>query len=110
MKTKVKLLSGILGVTLSLSVIGGLCNVPLHIESSAATATDFTVEDYTNDDKLLLPDGTLSTKKIRDFANEVKTAESGEDCSEITQVIPIEYLSTSQDNAEYQYYGKIKAW
>lgn len=106
MKTKVKLLSGILGVTLSLSVIGGLCNVPLHIESSAATATDFTVEDYTNDDKLLLPDGTLSTKKIRDFANEVKTAESGEDCSEITQVIPIEYLSTSQDNAEYQYYGK----
>lgn len=106
MKTKVKLLSGILGVTLSLSVIGGLCNVPLHIESSAATTTDLTVEDYTNDDKLLLPDGTLSGKTIGIFADEVKAAPVETDCSEITQVIPIDYLRTAEENAVYQYNGK----
>ncbi len=73
---------------------------------STAEGVNFSVEEYKNDDRLLLPDGTLSGKTIGIFSDEVKAADLEKDCSGITQVIPIEYLTNGRKNAVYQYNGK----
>lgn len=105
MKTNVKILAGALGMTLVLSICGGVYSLLPHIQSTAEEI-NFSVEEYTSDDRLLLPDGTLSSRTIVDFSSDVKVASAGDDCSELTQVIPVEYLSTDEEAAVYQYYGQ----
>ena len=74
--------------------------------ASASTSNNFTAEDYTLDDRLLKEDGTLSTKNITNFSNEVKSASFGTAFPELSQVIPRQYLETSETNAVFQYNGK----
>ena len=106
MKTNIKYVSSFLGVILTLSFAGGFCCMSIPIIEGSASSTTCTVEDYTNSDSLLNSDGTLSSRTIKNFADEVKAANLEADCSEITQVIPVEYLTTEEKNAVYQYNGK----
>ena len=72
---------------------------------NASTKDIFTAEDYTSNDRLLKEDGSLSTKEIVDFSNEVKVASNGVSFPELTQVIPSQILENSQETVS-QYYGK----
>ena len=72
---------------------------------NASTKDIFTAEDYTSNDRLLKEDGSLSTKEIVDFSNEVKVASIGTSFPELTQVIPSQILENSQETVS-QYYGK----
>ena len=72
-----------------------------------AETTYFSAEQYTESDKLLLPDGTISTSRsIEDFASDVMAGETGQSFPEISQVIPLEYLESAEENAEFSYNGK----
>ena len=67
----------------------------------------FSAEQYTEDDGLLLSDGTSSSlKDINDFATEVKSASIGTEFPELSQVIPLQYLESTEENAEFSYNGK----
>lgn len=67
----------------------------------------YTAEQYTDSDYLLLEDGTLSkTTSIKDFSDEVKSASVGTSFPELAQVIPRQYLETSETNDEFYYNGK----
>ena len=60
----------------------------------------FSAEQYTEDDGLLLSDGTSSSlKDINDFATEVKSASIGTEFPELSQVIPLQYLESIEENA-----------
>lgn len=72
---------------------------------NASTKDIFTAEDYTSNDRLLKEDGSLSTKEIVDFSNEVKVASNGVSFPELTQVIPSQILENGQETVS-QYYGK----
>lgn len=97
-------------------IAGGLvftaffANGTLSLNSMSANADmrsgSYSVIDYTNSDKLLKSDGSLSSKNIVQFAEEVKSASIGTDCSEITQVIPVTFMETSVMMDEYFYNGK----
>ena len=76
----------------SACVIMGFTTTP----ANASTSNNFTAEDYTSNDRLLKEDGTLSTKNITDFSNEVKSASFGTAFPELAQVIPRQYLETSE--------------
>lgn len=99
------------------SIIGILCVIVLvasacvlmgfTTESAYAIETRaFDVDDYTADDRLLKEDGTLSTKDIIDFSNEVKAAKVNTSFPELSQVIPLEYLESSVAEDIFQHYGK----
>ena len=79
-----------ISMLLSLSLMIGLgitaMGNTLKINTYADTNTVFTADDYTNSDYLLKADGSISTRKILDFATDIKSAASNADCSEITQV------------------------
>lgn len=63
------------------------------LEALAADTTEFTPEEYTNDDRLLDTDGSLSNKTITVFANEVKNAIVGITYfPELAEVFPRQYL------------------
>ena len=67
----------------------------------------YSAEQYTQDDGLLLSDGTSSSlKDINDFATEVKSASIGTEFPELSQVIPLQYLESTEENAEFSYNGK----
>lgn len=66
----------------------------------------FTDEEYTQSDKLLLDNGIESTKYIKDFSKEVKNLANGQACPEITQVIPRQYMESTEQNAVFRYNGK----
>lgn len=55
-------------------------------------------EKYTDSDKLLNADGTESDKSIFEFSQEVKAAPAETAFSEITKVIPLQYLLSTQTN------------
>lgn len=88
-------------------MLGCVNNVYAEIIAQAdETAINyFTAEDYTNSDKLLKNDGSLSTATIQDFAEKVKNDEERY-YPEITEVIPRQYLETVETNVVYQYSGK----
>lgn len=65
----------------------------------------FTVEEYTNSDKLLRSDGTSSLKDILEFAEEVKAGKSTY-YPELAEVIPRQYLESQDENAIFAYNGK----
>lgn len=78
----------------------------LNVSSSAAEGIVLTAETYTNSDRLLKADGTLSDKKISDFASDVKIALDNASFPELTEVIPTEYLESTQTNDTFYYNGK----
>ena len=66
----------------------------------------FSAEQYTNSDWLLLPDGTTSTnRKIGNFATDVKAAVDGTEFPELSQVVPLEYLESTEQSAVFAYNG-----
>ena len=66
----------------------------------------FSAEQYTESDQLLLPDGTTSTSEtIRSFASAVKAAEDGKDFPALSQVVPLEYLESTEQSAVFAYNG-----
>ena len=65
----------------------------------------FTIEEYTNSDKLLRSDGTSSLKDILEFAEEVKAGKSTY-YPELAEVIPRQYLESQDENAIFAYNGK----
>lgn len=65
----------------------------------------FTVEEYTNSDKLFRSDGTSSLKDILEFAEEVKAGKSTY-YPELAEVIPRQYLESQKKNATFAYNGK----
>lgn len=70
-----------------------------------AVSNVFSVEEYTNDDYLLKPNGQSSGKNIREFANEVKAGKSTY-YPELAEVIPRQYLESQEKNATFAYNGK----
>lgn len=90
----------LLGLSVCVSFTGN------YMSSITAGASDaLSVEIYTQNDKLINSDGSLSSRNIQDFATDVKSAASNADCSEITQVIPKQYMESTTTNAVYQYNG-----
>ena len=84
------------------SIIAGIALV--HLEANAA-APYFSAEKYTEDDRLLLPNGERASKKIDEFADEVKNGENGQSFPELSQVIPLDFLETTEGTKELQYNG-----
>ena len=85
-------------------MILGIC-LSLPTEVSAAT-TYFPDEKYTEDDHLLQSNGELSSRMIGDFAVDVKKSLEGQSFPELAQVVPLEYLETTEETAEFAYNGK----
>ena len=63
-------------------------------------------ERYTASDQLLQSDGTESSKDINDFSYTVKSGYNGQSFPELAQVVPLEYLESTDANAEFSYNGK----
>ena len=79
---------------------------PSIIEAKAETIY-YSAEKYTEDDGLLQDDGTHSyIRDIRDFATDVKSGYNGQSFPELAQVVPLEYLESTETNAEFSYNGK----
>ena len=79
---------------------------PSIVEANAETIY-YSAEKYTEDDGLLQDDGTHSyIRDIRDFATDVKSGNNGQSFPELAQVVPLEYLETTEENAEFSYNGK----
>lgn len=79
--------------------------VPRITEAHAET-NYFSEEQCTENDRLLQPDGTRSNRNIRHFANDVITGGYNQSFPELAQVVPLEYLETTEVNAEFAYNGK----
>ena len=93
---------------LSLCCIATLFEVFYRKPSKEAHAAEiiFSDADYTNDDKLLLSNGTSSNKDIQVFAKEVVAASAGTYFPELPEVLPRDFLESSVNNDVRQYYGK----
>lgn len=64
------------------------------------------IELYTNSDKLLNSDGSISTKTILQFSDEVKALDEGDEVVDLTKVIPVEYVRFIEDGYTFQFNGK----
>lgn len=82
------------------SSIERICNTKVHAEGNI-----FPVEQYTDDDYLLMADGKQSTKNILDFALEVK-GDKYTYYPELAEVIPRQYLESQEKKATFAYNGK----
>lgn len=52
-------------------------------------------------------DGSHSlTRRIKDFATDVKSGNDGQSFPELAQVVPLKYLETTEEDAEFSYNGK----
>ena len=79
---------------------------PKSIDAHAET-NYYSAEQYTENDGLLQADGThLYNRTIRDFANDVKQSGINRSFPELAQVVPRQYLETTEQNAEFAYNGK----
>ncbi|MCM1289477.1 MAG: hypothetical protein NC132_02350 [Corallococcus sp.] len=66
----------------------------------------FSADRYTESDSVLLPDGTSNPdRNIKHFAQSVKNAGNNTSFPELAQVIPLEYLETTQTNAVFSHNG-----
>lgn len=80
--------------------------IPSAVETHAET-NYFSAEQYTESDQLLQADGSRSsTRRIQDFANDVITGGYNQSFPELAQIVPLEYLETTEVNAEFAYNGK----
>lgn len=78
---------------------------PRNAEAHAET-NYFSAEQYTEDDGLLQADGSHSlSRRIQDFANDVK-GNDNQFFPELEQVVPLEYLETTDLYADFAYNGK----
>lgn len=77
---------------------------PRNAEAHAET-NYFSAEQYTESDQLLQADGTPSSRRIQDFAEDVK-ANDNQFFPELEQVVPLEYLETTDLYADFAYNGK----
>lgn len=66
----------------------------------------YSAEQYTESDQLLQPDGTEAKRDIQEFADDVKQAGINRSFPELAQVVPRQYLETTEQNAEFAYNGK----
>lgn len=79
---------------------------PKSVEAHAET-NYYSAEQYTEDDGLLQADGSHSlSRRIQDFAYDVKQAGINRSFPELGQVVPRQYLETTEQNAEFAYNGK----
>jgi len=91
MKTK-----RILGIAIILFIFLLSLLYPLNISNAFADENNtLTVDMYTDDDKLLNSDGTESLTEIDDFAQTVISSDIEVNLSDLTKVIPVEYLRTT---------------
>lgn len=79
--------------------------IPSAVETHAET-NYFSAEQYTESDQLLQADGSESSRDIRDFAKDVISGGYNQSFPELAQVVPLEYLETTEVNAEFAYNGK----
>lgn len=78
-----------------------------NVVYAATSYPYYTAEQYTNSDYLLFDNGTESlVRQISDFSSDVKAASVGTSFPELAQVIPRQYLESTQQNAVFQYNGK----
>lgn len=77
-----------------------------NISAYANSKTYFSEEKYTESDALLNSDGSEAQKNIQTFSNEVKAAANDTAFPELSQVIPLQYLESKEQNAEFAYNGK----
>lgn len=83
--------------------------ISLNLQKVAMAATEqtyFSAEKYTDSDNLLLPNGNLSNKTIIKFAEEVNAGYFGQEFPELAQVVPLEYLESTENTATFAYNGK----
>ena len=95
------------------TVVGMLCMILLvcsfiaftgFTTANAETAEYFSAEEYTESDNLLNNDGTLSKNEtIFTFANEVHYSEMAAFISDLSRVVPLQYL---ENDGTYSYFGK----
>ena len=78
----------------------------LWVGAEEEVKTYFTAEQYTDSDKLLKADGTLSERTIRNFADDVNAALDAVRFPELVEVVPRAYLESSEKNAVFSYNGK----
>lgn len=104
-----KLIKLIVTITLFMVifVVGKFINLKnANGNSIYAQILNFSPEKYTESDNLLKSDGTESSKDIRNFAKEVKSASDNTLFPELSEVIPAQYLYTTEENATFYYNGK----
>lgn len=104
-KTKKILLSLFVAMVMLLSAFA-LMGFTTNVSAYADSKTYFSDEEYTESDRLLNSDGSTSLKTIGSFSDEVKSASIGTAFPELAQVIPRQYLETSETDAVFQYNGK----
>lgn len=79
---------------------------PRSIKASAEK-NYYSAEQYTEDDGLLQSDGSHSiSRRIRDFATDVKLGNNTQAFPELAQVVPLEYLESTEENAEFRDFCK----
>ena len=104
--TKTKKWSLAVGILLIGTIVLFLAGLFPRTAEAHAEATYFSAEQYTESDQLLQEDGTPSSKSIQDFAYDVKQAGINRSFPELAQVVPRQYLETTEQNAEFAYNGK----
>lgn len=103
-KTKKFLLPFLITIITLLSSIA-LMGVMTNVSAYADSKTYFSDKEYTNSNYLLKPDGIRADKRIQDFSEEVKSASVGTSFPELSQVIPLKYLESSNEEDVFQYNG-----
>lgn len=78
---------------------------PRSIKASAEK-NYYSAEQYTESDRLLQENGTPSNRTIKNFATDVKLGNNTQAFPELAQVVPLEYLESTEENAEFAYNGK----
>lgn len=97
----------IISLTLVLFVsVAAAVFCPDKVETAVAAANVYTAEQYTEDDRLLNEDGTLSDKDIRQFAQEVNAAAPLNAIDDIMGVIPRQYLESEEEECVFSFMGR----
>lgn len=103
---KIKIIGAALSFALALSAISLTgCNPKDVTYPEDGIKEYYSVERYTDSDYLISADGKPSAKTIKKFSEEVKAAKSGSAFFDIAGVVPLEYLESEKENAEFYYNG-----
>lgn len=103
-KSKWNLVATVLFIGIILSLMIGLFPKPAK---ASAEANYYSAEKYTESDQLLQEDGSRSEhRNISDFATDVKLGNNTQAFPELAQVVPLEYLESTEENAEFRDFCK----
>ena len=106
-KTRKFLLVFLSAIALFFSCLAAFAMNANNVVYAATSYPYYTAEQYTNSDYLLFDNGTESlVRTIRSFSSDVKAASVDTSFPELAQVIPRQYLESTQQNAVFQYNGK----